>query len=422
MGKRGDVFLVIDIGSSKISGVLGEIKDREIIIHSSDYEPTHESITAGKVIDLEKLKHVISTLLNKLKVKGVKMPHEASILISGPYLEPRFSKGIASISQTTQKSQAVETKHILNALEQAKQIHLPKGKEIVSIFPSAYYVDGEKVKRPYGMLAVRLEIDALVLTGTSTHIRNLEMALLANNVKVKEYLYQPIMASFGVLDPEDLKTGILLMDIGKDTTDMAIWQDESLIFTKTIPTGGEDITLDLVDVLHLRRKDAEKIKLEHGTADPESVDKHAKIAVEIYEGEKRGISKLEIAEIIEARVEDIFLEARNVLQRAGFINVTRDGTVYTNGISVGVVLAGGTSMLPGIKYVCKRILNLPCLKGKLRWNKIPSEMKTPAFASLWGAIEYKYRQIKEDPIGEFDPRSRVKLWVQGLKDFLKSNF
>ncbi len=421
MGKRGEVFLVVDIGSSKISGVLGEIRGKEIIIHSSDYEPT-EAITEGKATDIEEMKHAVTSLVRKLKVKGVKLPREAYVLITGPHLESRFSRGISPISESNQKSRAIETRHIHRALEQARQVHLPQHREIVSVFPSAYYVDGEKVKRPYGMLAVRLEVDAFILTGTSTYLRNIEIALLSANIKPREYLYQPIMASYGVLDPEDRETGILLLDIGKDTTDIAVWQDGTLKFTKTIQTGGDDITLDIAEVLHLRRKDAEKLKLEYGTADPDTVDSQAKIAIEVYDGEKRSISKREIAEIIRARVEEIFTEIRDVLKRSHFITVTRDGDVIVSGIPVGAVLVGGTSMLPGIKEVGKEILNIPCMSGRLRWTKIPREMKTPSFASLWGAIEYKYRQIKEDPMGELDPKAQRKfLWAQ-IKEFFEKNF
>ncbi len=421
MAKRGEVFLVIDIGSNKISGVLGEIKNRDIIVHSSNFEFT-KGITEGKVTDIEEAKRAILALIRKLTVKNIKIPREASVLITGPHLESRLSRGISAIGDNNQKNHSLETKHIKQALEQAKQVNLPQGREIVSIFPSAYYVDGEKVKRPYGMLAVRLEVDAFVLTGTSTYLRNIEVALLSANIKPKEYLYQPIMASFGVLDPEDRETGILLIDIGKDTTDIAVWQEGTLSFAKTIPTGGEDITLDIAEVLHLRRKDAEKVKIEHGTADPESVDKHSKVGIEIYGEEKITVSKREIAEIIQARVEEIFIEVRDALKKKQFISIDRNGNVFPSGISVGAVLVGGTSMLPGIREVGKRVLNIPCLTGKLRWQKIPNDMKTVSFASLWGAIEYKYRQIKEDPTGEMDPKGQRKMFFEQIKEFFDKNF
>ncbi len=421
MGKRGEIFLVIDIGSSKIAGALGEIRDKEIIIHSSDFEFT-TGIRGGKVNDIDEVKRAIQTLIRKLKVKGIKIPKEAYVLITGTHLESRFSKGIAAIGESNHKEQQIGAKHIKKALEQAKQIHLPQGREIVSVFPGAYYVDGEQVKRPYNMMGVRLEIDAFILTGASTYLRNIEAALLSAHIRPREYFYQPIMASYGVLDPEDRETGILLIDIGKDTTDIAVWQYGTLLFSRTLDTGGEDITLDIANVLHLRRSDAERLKLEHGNCDPENVDKHASIAIEVYSGEKRSIHKKELAEIIKARVEDIFIEIRDELRKRHLITMDKHGRVSNIDISVGAVLVGGTSMLPGIKDIGKTILNIPCLSGKLIWTKVPHEMNSPAFASLWGAIEYKYRQIKEDPIGEFVKKEKGKMLLEDVKDFFKKNF
>ncbi|GEM_PF-7011558 len=421
MARKGETFLVIDIGSSKISGTLGEIRDREIIIHASNYEPT-TGISGGKVTHIEEAKRAITSLIRKLRVKGVKMPKEAHVLITGSHLANTYSKGIATIGENNHREQQISAKHIRIALEQAKKIRLPQSKEIVSVFPSAYYVDGDQVKRPYNMMGIRLEIDTFILTGESTPLRNIEIALLSANIRSKEYLYQPIMASYGVLDPEDLETGILLIDIGKDTTDIAAWSGGTLLFSKTLNIGGDTITYDIANILHLRRSDAEKLKIEHGNCDPDSVDKKALIPIEVYDGEKKSIYKRELAEIIRATVEDIFLEIRDELKKKRLITVDRQGKVTTSLISVGAVLVGGTSLLPGIKEVGKSVLNLPSLSGKLRWKKVPPDMNTPAFASLWGAIEYKYRQIKEDPTGELVKKERSKLFLEDIKDFFRKNF
>lgn len=421
MAKRGKTFLVIDMGSSKISGALGEVKDGKIIVHTSDYEPT-TGISCGRISYIDEVKRAITTLLKKLKVKGIKMPKEAYVLITGTHLANTYSKGIATIGENNHRVQQISTKHIKIALEQAKKIRLPQGKEIVSVFPSAYYVDGNQVKKPYNMTGIRLEIDTFILTGESTALRNIEIALLSANIRPKEYLYQPITASYGVLDTEDLETGILLIDIGKDTTDIAVWSNGTLMFSKTIEIGGETITYDISNILHMRRSEAEKLKIEHGNCDPDNVDKKALIPITIYDGEKKSIYKSELAEIIRATVEDIFLEIRDALRKQHIIKVDREGKVIESIISVGAVIVGGTSLLPGIKEIGKRILDLPCLSGRLLWKKVPQSMDSPAFASLWGAIEYKYRQLKEDPTGELVKKEQGKLFLEEIKDFFKNNF
>jgi len=420
MGKKGEPFFVIEIGSSKISGVLGEIKNRDIIIHSSGFEPT-TGILGGVVVSIDETKTSITRLINSLKIKGVKMPKKASVLITGSHLHNKPSKGITTIGENNHKERLISRKHVENALKQAKEIHLPKDEEIISIFPSAYYVNDKYVKKPYNMMGVRLEVDAFVLTGDTTHLGNIEIALLSSNIRKKEYLYQPIMASYGALINEDRDTGVILIDIGKDTTDIAVWEEGNLIFTKTLDIGGMDITDDISQVLHLRKSDAEKLKLQHGTCDTETVDKKSTIPIEVFDGERKSINKKELAEIIRARVEDIFLEIRDELRKNHLIYADREGNITTGTISIGVVLVGGTSLLPGIKEIGKKILNLPCNIGSLRWKKVPPDMNTPSFASLWGAIEYKYHQLKNDPIGELDRKGKLEMFIESIKDFFKTN-
>lgn len=420
MGRKGEPFLLIEIGSSKISGVLGEIKDRDMIIHSSGFEPT-TGISAGVVVSIDETKTSIKRLLRRLKVKGVKMPKSASVLITGSHLRNRPSKGITTIGENNHKERLISRKHVENALKQAKEIHLPKEEEIVSIFPSAYYVNDKPVKKPYNMMGVRLEVDAFVLTADTTHLGNIEIALLSSNIRAKEYLYQPIMASYGALINEDRDTGVILIDIGKDTTDIAVWEEGTLIFTKTLETGGQDITNDIAQVLHLRKSDAEKLKLQHGTCDTETVDKKSTIPIEVFDGDKKVVSKKELADIIRARVEDIFLEVRDELRKNHLFYADRKGNITTDIISIGVVLTGGTSLLPGIKEVGKEIFKLPCNIGSLRWKKVPQDMNTPSFASLWGAVEYKYEQLKNDPMGELDREGKFEMFIENIKDFFKTN-
>ncbi len=402
-----NIAMFIDIGSSKLSGAICAFDRAGYRVLSTAWSST-KGISGGKLVSVESVSVSLKTLLEKLRRSYKNLPREAYVTVTGDHIMGNQSKGISIVGSSNQEGKIIKTGHLREAIHQSRSVHLAQGRDIISLIPNAYYVDGVPVSNPVGMVGVRLEVISYVLTGNSTILKNLEAALINEGIKPIEYHAQPVVSSFAVFDEEDFNSGSILIDIGRDTTDIAVWHNNQLVHIKSIPIAGEYITRDIAIVLKMKRRDAEIVKIKYGRAVP-AIDEAKDITFRDSTGEEHIIPDIKLAEIIGARVKQIF----------NLINKELETTGFKRKLSGGAAIVGGTAKLPHIEVLAREVIGMPAVRGRLGMRYIPESMNDMNFSSLWGAVNFETQKINrglsevQQPSG-FSMKSLIKLIKDNL--------
>lgn len=238
----------------------------------------------------------------------------------------------------------------------AQAVSLPSNREILHVIPQHFIVDGQgSITDPRGMTGVRLEVDTHIIEGSAPFIRNLTKCVYQAGVHISELMFAPLAAARAVLTKRQRELGVLLLDLGGGLTTLAVFEDNRLLHTAAIPVGGMHVTNDIAIGLRSSIDVAEKIKVEFGSAMPDSVKKSQEINLKNVSPaeEAVNVSRREVAEIIEARLSEIFSLVHRHLRA-----IDRGGL-----LPAGVVLTGGGARVPGIVELAKKELRLPAQVG-----------------------------------------------------------
>ncbi|EKD49250.1 MAG: hypothetical protein ACD_63C00209G0002 [uncultured bacterium] len=364
----------------------------------------------GVIVDVEEAVGSISTALEKAeRVTGIPI-ESAFVSISGAHIESQLSKGVIAVSRADGE---IGEDDVSRVIEAAQAITLPTNHEILHVVPKTFLVDDQEgIKDPVGMSGVRLEVEAHIIQGASSFIKNLTKCIYRTGVDIDDLVLAPLAAAEAVLTKRQKELGVVLVDIGAGTTGMIAYEEGDLLHTKILPVGAEHITNDIAIGLRTSVDIAEKIKLEYGTALATSVEKNEKIDLsKIDKNEEQVVDREEIVEIIEARLSEIFSLVDKELKKIG----------KSGQMPAGVVLTGGGSKMPDIVDFAKEDLRLPTQIG------VPSDIPIavdkvddPAFATsvglvLWGAeTEIKSGKFSvggiPDSVG--DTVDKMKKWFK----------
>jgi len=320
-------------------------------------------IRRGVVVDVPKVSSIISSLAQKISEDSGYPIERVYANLGGSHIFCTSSRGLVSVSRADQKISEEDVDRVLKA---AQAISLSSNKEIIEVLPKEFIVDGGAgVKEALGMEGVRLEADALVLCGFSPYIKNSSLTVSNSGLLVNDMIFSSLASAKAVLTSREKELGACILDIGAGTTDMAVFEEGTLIHTKVFPVGSGHITNDIAICLKTDIDTAEKIKIEFGSCGSSlKKGKEKKIKVDFKEelGEEGSLvfSKRELNNIIEARVGEIFDLANKELK-----SISRQGM-----LPAGIILTGGGAKLPGIKDMAKKHLKLPCRIGtsKISYN------------------------------------------------------
>ncbi|MEI6378892.1 MAG: cell division protein FtsA [Candidatus Falkowbacteria bacterium] len=382
----------LDIGSTDIRLVIGN----EVPTESGDkleifgaVSVPAAGISRGVINSIEDATSAISACLEKAERLLRVTVTDVYIGINGPNLKCERSKGVVAISRGDGEITADD---ITRALEAAEAVSVPPNYEILHVMPVSYKVDNqEQVKNPLGMTGVRLEVEALVIQALSSQIKNLTRAIDRANLHLEDLVFSPLAAASIALDDKQRELGVALVNMGATTTSVAIYEEGELLHTAVLPIGASHITNDIAIGLRCPITLAERIKVRYGSAKAEKFTKKDEIDItdilheEGLEDENSIISQHYVAEIIQARVEEI-------LERvdAEFKKINRSGL-----LPAGVVLTGGGAKLTDIVEISKKILKLPVTLGgnkqaATRHDKANDpEYLTASGLVVWGDINLK---------------------------------
>jgi cell division protein FtsA len=277
--------------------------------------------------------------------------------------------------------QTIDYGDVIRAIESARSIALPHNKNIVHVIPRGFVVDGQEgIKSAIGMHGYRLEVETHIVTAPATSLQNLEMCVEAAGVEVDGWVLGSLASAESVLTDTEREMGVVVCDIGGGTCDLAIFIESSVFHTAVIPVGGDHLTNDIAQGLHLPQESAELVKHKHGNALMGGVDPQQAFAVRPF-GQERPLhfSQADLVEIIEPRIEELFILVRQEIKRAAC-----DGL-----LPAGLVLTGGTSLLPGIREIASSVLQLPVRLGQAEDIRgLVDKLQTAEFSASIGLLQW----------------------------------
>ena len=372
----------LDIGSSKIRAIVGTIEDKKntINIIGVGVSPSN-GIRKGMVTDIDEVVSNITAALDDAERMAGEPIHRVFVGISGTHIETYDSKGVIAISG--QNAEITED-DVSRVLEAAQAVSLPSNCEILRVIPKSFSVDSHKnVKYPVGMTGIRLEVEAHIITGSVSAIKNIDKSLYQTGIDPQEMVPTILACSESIINRKQRELGVALIEIGSSCTNLAVFEEGSVIYSAVIPVGGEHVTNDLAIGLRCAIDTAEKVKIEYGTCIPEDVNNREEIDLSnISKTDTHTVSKQQVAKIIEARYHEIFLMARDELAKIG-----RDAM-----LPAGAVLCGGAVKMPGTVDLARESLQLPAQMGFPKdIEGIVDRVDDPSFSALTGLLHFAHR-------------------------------
>jgi cell division protein FtsA len=379
------ILVALDIGTTKVCALIGELDRGTANVIGIGTSPS-DGLRKGVVIDIDRTVQAIAAAVEAAeRMSGYKV-RSALVGISGNHISSQNSRGMVAISGRRD----IGRDDTLRAIEAARAVSIPNTREILHVIARGYVVDGQAgVRDPIGMTAVRLEVETHIVTASSTSVQNLSKCVQKAGVEIDELVLTPLATGDAVLSDEDRELGVVLVDVGGDTTDVAIFQDGSVAHAATIPIGGRSVTSDLGIVLRVAPDSAESVKIRYATALPLEVDPDEVVQItSIGEDLPHGVTRRHIAEISQSRVRELFdLVAAEV-----------DAAGATNRLQAGLVLTGGGSALQGLSRAARDQLGMAArVTGPRGLGGLTDQISTPPYAAasgllLWGARHWGEEQ------------------------------
>lgn len=395
--EEDQIFTGVDVGSTKICTLVGRLESQgNLRILGVGIEPSR-GLRRGVVVDLEAAAQAVFKSKEKAeRTSGVEIM-DALVSLAGANVTSVNSRGVVGVT-----GRIIDQDDVARAVDAARAIAIPHNREIVHVIQRGFNVDGQEgIRTPIGMHGYRLEVETHIITASAAGIENLRQCMAGADLEVSQFVLNPLASAEVVLTETERQMGVVVCDVGGGTTDMAIYVDGDIWHTAVLGLGGNHITSDIAQVLRLPNTQAEEVKLQHGHADPEEIDRRQYFNIQPFgEHEPVQVSHYELVQIINARVEEIFGLVVQEIKRSGY-----DGL-----LPAGMVLTGGTSSLPGIRKIAGKILGVPVRLAKPE-NIIglSDRLNSPAFSTGMGLLRWAtlMREVTPRRNGKHgDPGSR----------------
>ncbi len=401
--RKENLIVGLDIGTTKICTIIGSLTESGLEIVGIGTSVS-KGLRKGVVINIESTVEAIRKAIQEAELMAGCEINSVFAGIAGAHITGCNSQGVIAI-----KNREVTPEDIQRVIDAAKAIAIPMDREVIHVLPQEYIIDDQDgIKEPLGMSGVRLEAKVHIVTGAVASAQNIVKSCNKANVNVADIVLEPLASSEAVLSPDEKELGVAIVDIGGGTTDLAIFVDGAIKHTSVLSLGGNHLTNDIAVGLRTPVAEAERIKRAYGSCLTEGISPDETIEVPSVGGrEPRILSRQLLAEILEPRVEEIFTLVNREIVRSG----------YEDLIASGVVITGGTSILPGMPELAEQIFDLPVRRGSPQGiGGLIDVVNSPIYATGVGLVIYGSRnqQIENFSIGQekvFDKvMRRMKEW------------
>jgi len=376
---QNNILVGIDVGSTKVIACVGKVEEGNIDIIGIG-KSANQGIRKGVIIDLEETVSSISAALEEAeRMSGLPL-QDAVIGISGPHIESETTKGVVAVARSDGE---IGDQDMDRAVEAARVIPNRPNREVLHIIPQSFIIDGQdEIKDPRGMSGIRLEVNSLIISSSTNAIKGLARAIDQSGLHTVDIVFSPLATSKLLLSKRQMDIGAILVDIGASATSYAVYEEGDLISSGVIPIGSSHITNDLAIGLRTTLDIADAIKLKYGYAIPDKIPEKEELSLNKFDKNEEGsVSLRYISEIIEARLNEIFLIVKNNLSQIG-----RDGM-----LPAGIVLTGGGAKTEGIVELAKSTMCLPAQVGKpvMEISGLVDKIEDPIYSTsiglmMWG--------------------------------------
>jgi cell division protein FtsA len=366
-------YVGLDIGTSFVRCVVGtrDVNDPSVISVIGHGSSPNQGMRKGVVMHIDDAAEaIVQAITEAERISGIQI-HRATVNVNGGHVTGLNSRGVIAISSPDREISVEDRERVEEA---ATIVKLPPNREIVQVFAKNYRLDGQdNLKDPVGMHGVRLEVDCHIVTAASPNLRNLDLALDKAQVRPQHHTVSALAAAEAVLDRKQKEAGTCVIDIGAGTTNLSVIEDGEIQHVAVIPMGGTHMTNDLAIGLKTDLEVAEAVKVKHARLGDES-DKPVRVTIDDV---AYNFSGAEVNMIVEARVEELLEYVEKELQR---IHRSRK-------LPGGIVIVGGSAVLPGLAEFAREKLQLPARVGKVRGLAgLVDTVDTPAFATAAGLM------------------------------------
>jgi len=401
------IIVGIDIGTSKICTLVARVEEgSNLRILGVGIEPS-VGLRKGTVVDLNAAAMAVSRSVEKAERTSGFEINAALVSLAGSHVSSINSRGVVGVS-----GGIVDLDDIDRALDAAQAVAIPHNREIIHVIQRGFIIDGQDgIRTPIGMHGYRLEVEAHIITASSSTVENLRQCVGASGIEVTQFVLNPLASGEIVLSETERQMGVAVVDIGGGTTDMAIYIDGDVWHTMVLAVGGNHATSDIAHGLRLPISQAEEIKLKFGHSLQSSVNPEEQFSIRSFGGDApTRINRIELANIIEARMEEIFYLVLQEIRRSGY-----DGL-----LPAGVVLTGGSSQMPGARELASQVMGLPARTAKPQ-NLIglTDQLDSPAYSTSVGLLEWALLMSESGQYLERHTPKHGGNWPEKLKDLLR---
>lgn len=399
MARKERYLVGLDVGTSKVCVIVGEI--------SGDHAPDvvglgvaeSKGIKRGVVVNLEEAVDSIKRAIEEAELMAGVEIDNVHIGLCGPHVKGFNSRGVVAVAG---KNHEITGDDVRRALDAAKAVALPSGREIMHVLPQDFVVDEQDgIRDPVGMTGSRLEVNVHIVTASVASTENIVACVNRAGVNVVDTVLEQLAAAESALTPDEKELGVALVEIGGGTTDLAIFERGSLWHTAVIAVGGDHFTNDIAVGLRTPIPEAEKLKRRCGCALSTMVDDDETLEVaSVGNRRPRVMPRAILSQILQPRAEEIFHLVWDEIRRAG----------YEKSLNSGIVLTGGGAILEGLPEIAEQIFDLPIRRGvPAGLGGLADHVGSPSFATAAGLLLYARRNHAHDvphpgPLGWFAGR------------------
>lgn len=403
-----NIIAVLDIGTTRIVCLVAEMDHNGNMYIIGHGNAPSEGLRRGIVVDMEKtVKSIRKAVDDAQLVSGTEIDR-VSVGIAGEHIRSINSHGVVAVSRSDNE---ITMQDVQKAIDAARAVAIPVDREIIHVIPQEFSVDDQSgIKDPVGMSGVRLEVEAHIVTASVTSAKNIYRALERCHLLVDNLALEAVALAKVLLNPDELEDGIILVDIGGDLTNIAIFYGGAIRYTSVVSLGAKNVTNDIAIGLRTTVEQAEMLKINYGSAMASKVDASEMLVVPGAIGRPdKEISQNVLASIIEPRMEEIFSLIAREIKKAGLTETPPSG----------MALCGGGALLPSTLELAEQIFDMPVRIETIKnIDHIPDEMNNIRFATACGLVHYAF--TTEPSSGS--NRVSVKGWMKKFENWITKKF
>lgn len=377
--KQDEIIVGLDIGTTKIAAIVGEVTEDGIDIIGVGTAPS-KGLRKGVVVNIDAtVQSIQKAILEAENMAGCEIS-TVYAGISGGHIRGLNSHGVVAV-----KDREIRDHDIARVIEAAKAMAIPMDREVLHVLPQQYIIDDQDgIRDPLGMAGVRLEAKVHIVTTAVTSAQNVVKCANRCGLQVADIVLEPLASAEAVIEDDEKELGVALVDIGGGTADIAVFVDGAIVHTAVLPLGGTHITNDIAVGLRTPLEAAEKIKKKYGCALPAMIEGNDRMEVPSVGGrEPRVLSRRVLVSIVEPRVEEIFEHIRVEIQRSGFYGA----------LAAGVVLTGGVISMDGVPELAEDVLGIPARRGFPRGvGGLIDVVRAPDYSTGVGLVTFGARE------------------------------